>query len=214
MRAVVVSGGVLVDTPRVRRVLDNAEMLICADRGAVTLLELGYTPTIVIGDMDSIDPAVLEAGKLPLLTFARRKDQTDTELALDYAIAHGAMQITILAALGGQRFDHALANVLLLSRPDLAACNLTLLDGMRVVELARPERPVELAGEPGDYVSLVPLDTHVEGVTTEGLEYPLQEAALTRGSTFSISNELMSRSARISVSAGLLVVIHEFGARR
>lgn len=213
MRAVVVSGGALLDTPRVRRVLDQAELLICADRGAVTLLELGYTPTIVLGDMDSIDPAVLVTGKLQLLTFERRKDQTDTELALDYALEHGATQITILAALGGQRFDHALANVLLLARPDLAAVSLTLLDGARVVERAHPARPVELAGEPGDYVSLVPLDPYVEGVTTAGLEYPLQQATLTRGSTYSISNELVNRSARISVTQGLLVVIHEFGGR-
>ena len=42
---------------------------------------------------------------------------------------------------------------------------------------------------PYRYLSLIPLDTRVEGVTLEGVKYPLQNAALTRGDTFTVSNE-------------------------
>ncbi len=53
----------------------------------------------------------------------------------------------------------------------------------------------------------MPLSEVVTGVTYTGLAYPLADATLRLGSTRGVSNELAGREARISVGAGMLLVI-------
>ena len=57
----------------------------------------------------------------------------------------------------------------------------------RAVELRLANRP------PYRYLSLIPLDRTLTGVTLRGLKYPLTDARLTRGDTLSVSNEPRGR---------------------
>ena len=52
------------------------------------------------------------------------------------------------------------------------------------------------------YLSLVPLDRRVTGVTLRGLKYPL-----TRGDTLSVSNEPLGDEVEICLSAGRALLI-------
>ena len=59
------------------------------------------------------------------------------------------------------------------------------------------------------YVSLIPFTTDVNGVTLEGLKYPVQDQHFTvQGSGgFGVSNEIAADEARISLKQGIFIMI-------
>jgi thiamine pyrophosphokinase len=107
--------------------------------------------------------------------------------------------VTILGASGG-RIDHWLANVMLLAKRP----------GVRIVdetsEIWVAEGQASLVGRAGDVVSLIPLDERVEGVVTQGLEFPLKDETLERGSTRGLSNVMLGERAEVTWEKGLLLV--------
>lgn len=185
-----------------------ADVLIAADGGGNWLHREGLRADLVVGDLDSVAPDVLEAllaRGARLVTHPRRKDETDTELALLEAAALAPRRITLLGAIG-DRIDHSLANVLLLALPQLEGLDVRIFDGRSFVHLVRETLAVE--GEPGDVVSLLPLGGDAVGVCTEGLEYPLRDETLAFGPARGISNVLEGRSARVSLRRGTLLFVH------
>ncbi len=62
----------------------------------------------------------------------------------------------------------------------------------------------------GDTVSLIPLDTRVEGIVTRDLEYPLRDEDLLRGTTRGVSNVMTAPRAEVRWRKGLLLVVHLF----
>jgi thiamine pyrophosphokinase len=188
--------------------------VIAADRGAAHARAWGWPVHLLVGDLDSLgaeDAARVAAGGTPVITALPTKDETDLELALAHALTDGAGEIVICAALGG-RTDHLLANVLLLTRPELAGRRVVLADGQESIRLLRGDgfTPACLAlrGTPGDLVSLLPLGGDVDGVTTEGLAFPLHDETLFLGRARGVSNAFTSSHARITLRRGSLLVIH------
>ena len=66
---------------------------------------------------------------------------------------------------------------------------------------------LELVGESGDYVSILPLDRVLEGLCIKGLKYELDDYTLHMGDTKTVSNEFVGKSAVISVSRALLSAV-------
>ena len=65
-------------------------LIICCDGGARYFQYLRIKPDVIIGDMDSIDPALLASystSGIKIIKYPAKKDFTDTELALDYALS-------------------------------------------------------------------------------------------------------------------------------
>ncbi|HCK66028.1 MAG TPA: thiamine diphosphokinase, partial [Anaerolineae bacterium] len=60
----------------------------------------------------------------------------------------------------------------------------------------------------GDIVSLIPWGGNVEGVFTENLKWKLNNEILFFDKTRGISNEMISDVAKISITKGLLLVVH------
>jgi thiamine pyrophosphokinase len=186
------------------------DWILAADGGLRNSHLLGLEPSVVIGDLDSIDAAdlaPLQATGVTIVRHPQRKDETDLELALEYAAGHGAGEILVLGALG-DRWDQTLANALLLASPTLAAVRTWLADGSQQVTLARPGDPLVLHGLPGDTLSLLPLAGDAHGVTTDGLEYPLHDETLRFAATRGVSNTLLGTTATVHLAAGLLLVVH------
>lgn len=215
MKAIIVAAGAM-SRPATTIALDDdggKTLVIAADGGAAKAQLLGLHVDVVVGDGDSLGPqAVREIKDAGIEVHFRdpHKDESDAELAVREALARGATSLKIVAALGGARFEHSLANVLLLTLPDLAGRDAAIVDGpstVRVIGTAGPAQ-LEIAGEPGDYVSLLPLTERVDGVTTDGMAYPLSDDRLFQGSTRGLSNELTSRSGHVAVRSGRLAVIH------
>jgi thiamine pyrophosphokinase len=209
VRAVIVANGELSPETRqaARSLARPGDRLIAADGGALHCRALGLRPEVVIGDFDSLAPAdlaALEAEGVRLVRHPARKDQTDLELAVRWAVEAGCDDILVLAALGG-RWDQTLANLLLPALPGLETVRLRLVDGRQQVYLIRGTERVE--GHPGDIVSLVPIGGDARGVTTEELDYPLARGTLPFGSTLGISNVLVADAATVTVEEGMVLCV-------
>jgi len=211
-RVVIVANGTAPDEATVRRWLqlgDGTEtQLICADGGARTALALGLKPEVVVGDLDSLDEVVqaqLRAAGCRLVVYPVAKDWTDLELALKWAAEQEATEIVVLGALGG-RLDQELANVLLLLLPELQDISTRIVDDRQEMFVARGQ--VEIVGQPGDIVSLIPLGGNVEGIITEELMYPLRDEPLVSGPSRGISNVMTTQIARVTLQSGTLLVVH------
>jgi thiamine pyrophosphokinase len=209
MHIVIFAGGALQPGKAFYRVIASADMIIAADSGAATALRYGCTPAIIVGDFDSLDPQLVErlrTGGSRIVSAAIEKNETDTELAVQFALEHGATAITLLGALGGPRFDHALANVLLLAGFDTVP--ITIVDGPSVCWLVKGPGSTTIDGQVGDLLSLLPLTTDAGGIHTSGLYYPLQAETLYFGKPRGVSNLLTQEHAAVSLESGLLLVIH------
>ena len=158
MHIVIFAGGTLQPGKAFYAALDSADMFIAADSGAATALQYGCIPGIVVGDFDSLDESLLEdLGKRgsEIRRAAVEKDETDTELAVQVAIDEGATKITLVGALGGTRFDHTMANILLLA--GFEDVPIMLVDGPSMCWLVRGPGNSAIDGKVGDLVSLLPL---------------------------------------------------------
>jgi thiamine pyrophosphokinase len=133
----------------------------------------------------------------------REKDATDLELALDAAVAMDPARIVVLAGDGG-RLDHLLSALLLLASPRYAGAEVDALVGSARVHVVRNSRTLE--GTKGELLSLLPLG-RADGVTTEGLEFPLHGETLEAGTSRGVSNAFEAETALISVEQGVLLAI-------
>jgi thiamine pyrophosphokinase len=215
MRVVIFAGGAYQHGTASQKAIADADMLIAADSGAETALRLGHIPACIVGDFDSLDKQLFEQARSlgsRIISAPVEKDETDIELAVQLAIEQGATQITLLGALGGQRFDHTIANVLLLAEFDNIP--IQIIDGPSTCWLLRGPGHTTIHGQTGDLVSLLPLTGDAAGICTQGLYYPLHGETLRFGKPRGISNELTGERAGISLESGLLLVIHtEVGAQ-
>ncbi len=187
--------------------LKQNDLLIAADGGARACAALGLQPHVLIGDFDSLSPLEVEsftAQGAQVVRHPRRKDFTDLELALTYAAEQGSEEALVYGALG-LRWDMTLANLLLPAAAHLQGMTVRLLDGLQEICLLCPGRALELSGQPGDTVSLVPVGGDALEVTTEGLEYPLHAETLYFGATRGVSNTLVGERAWVSLGSGLLI---------
>jgi thiamine pyrophosphokinase len=208
MKVVVVASGKLelVDAAH----LDDADLVIAADGGAESLDALGRRPDLLVGDMDSVSAALverLEAARTGVEQHPADKERSDTELALEAAIARGATEIVLLGAIGGDRLDHELANLLLLADPGMAGRDVRIARGSSTARVLRGGERLALAGSVGELVSLLPIAGDATGVTTDGLRWALQVATLPLGRSRGLSNEIVAAPASVRLEHGTLLVV-------
>ncbi len=202
------ANGSLPDLEPARRLIDPSALLIAADGGTRHALALGLTPSVILGDLDSLPADMsprLEAAGVRFLRYPADKDETDLELALEFALRQGCTRITVLSPLRG-RLDRTLANLALLTDPRLEALDVRLDDGLEEAFFVRCG--AEIHGQPGDLVSLLPWGGPVTGIRTDGLRWPLVGESLSPHKTRGISNEMTAASARVEIESGLLLLIH------
>ena len=207
MRAVIVASGEFDASDAAW--LAGADLVVAADGGANTLERLGRRPDLLIGDMDSIEPALvgrLESTDARIVRHPTDKDASDTELAVDAAIEAGATEIVLLGAMRGDRLDHALANLLLLAGARPAGREVRAVHGATRVRAVRGGASIALEGEIGDQVSLLPIG-EATGVTTTALRWPLVGATLPMGTSRGISNVIDGPAAAVRLDGGMLLVV-------
>ena len=186
-------------------------LVVAADGGALKAEALGLRPDLVVGDLDSLAPERVEALRsagVAVEAHPSDKDASDTELAVRAAVERGSTEVRIVGALGGHRLEHSLANVLMLSLPELAGRDVSIVDGEATVRVLVGPAKLVLDGRARDFVSLLPLSDHVDGVRTAGLVFPLRDERLDRGPTRGLSNVMEDGHASVAIGAGCLVVVH------
>jgi thiamine pyrophosphokinase len=191
------------------RHLADADLIVAADGGAGWLAARGVTPHVVVGDLDSIEASLLHALEADGVTIERHpadKDESDAQLAVARAVASGARRVIVLGVLGGQRLDHELSNLLMLTDPAWKSVDLRIVRDDTSVRAVSDGGPLVLDGASGDIVTLLPIGD-ADGVTTDGLAYPLAGDTLRMGQSRGLSNVIASTPASVRLLAGTLLVV-------
>lgn len=199
--------------PAVAGRLPVGALVIAADSGYDHATAAGLQPDLLIGDLDSISDAGVEAARregVAVEPYPADKDATDTELALERALGlTGAGGDLILVGGGGDdRFDHVLGALGVLSQPRFAECaSLSAWVGRAWIAVVHGPGRVELHMPTATTVSLLPLAGDAQGVTTDGLHWPLVDALLPAGTTRGVSNLVSAATSAVALTSGVLAVV-------
>ena len=198
-RCVIISGGEYSPFPPLR----PEDYVIACDRGWAYARQEGVRPDLIVGDFDSYTGPVPE--DIPVLRFGREKDDTDTMIAVKYAIAQGFDEICLFCALGG-RLDHSYANIqsaVYAAERDVRASILSA--DTRIYMLKNT--CMDIRREDDFSLSLFAMSDRCEGVSVKGVKYELSEATLTSSFPLGVSNRCTADTARVRVRSGILMVM-------
>lgn len=183
--------------------------VIAVDKGMEFCRKAGIRPDEILGDFDSVDPEVkkyFDSLEIPVHVYKPEKDQTDMENAMSLALKRESREILVLGATG-TRMDHVLGSISNLTLPLKAGVPCSLVDAHNRIRMTAHELRIRKEEQYGKYVSILPFGGAAEGVTLEGFYYPLHDYTIEAGAAIGISNEIVAEEARISISAGTLLVI-------
>ncbi|CAB5032156.1 unannotated protein [freshwater metagenome] len=194
----------------INEVVGAAAYVVAADSGLHLALACGRMPDLVIGDMDSVDPSLLEQarwGGAEIRSFPQDKDATDLELALETVNASLDPKFDSVTVIGSQagRVDHLLSGMLLLGSERFAGLRIDAWFGDTYLAIVRDSR--KILAETGQFVSVVALNATAQGVRSTGLRWAFEGEELSPGSTRGVSNEFVERIATIGLDQGCLAVI-------
>ena len=178
------------------------DYVIAADRGYDSLMAFNVQPDLVVGDFDSLGhtPSHPNVIQLPA-----EKDDTDMVFALRKGLELGYRRFVLLGGVGG-RVEHTDGNIQLLDWLTTQGAQ-GFLAGEKTVITALRDGAMEFPAEMEGYLSVFCNSGTAEGVTLEGLKFPLENAVLTGSFPLGVSNEFTGVNARISVDNGSLILI-------
>lgn len=197
-----------------KQILSNIDisnkLIIGVDYGIEWLFNQNIVPDYFVGDFDSIDVNLLNKlnkdYKQRIIKYSVNKDETDTELALRYAITFDPDLITIVGGIGS-RIDHVIANINILLQAERANIKAIIYDIKNRIQLLLPGKSCLIEKSIYKYISLIPFSESVEGINLIGFKYPLYDSTMKLGFPYGISNELISERGCISIKKGVLLVI-------
>jgi thiamine pyrophosphokinase len=181
------------------------------DRGVKRLLDEKITPHVAFGDFDSVTENEWEEinqAVSHIKKFVPEKDETDMELALNWAIRQQPERVRIFGATGG-RLDHFMANVQLLTLDSVLRLEgkVELIDDQNIIAVYPPGEYRLPIIHDKKYVSFLPLTPTVKQLSLQGFKYPLHQRDIFMGSTLTISNELKEDYGTFSFTEGILMMI-------
>lgn len=210
MIALVLAGGPLRVTDRLRARAAEPELVVAADGGLRHAPSVGVTPDLLVGDLDSVDAADLARWPdLPIERHPRDKDALDLELAIDAALARGASRVRVMGAFGG-RFDQTLATAAIATRYAEHGVEIALLDGIHDAYPLPAGRTFEEALPDGTVFSLLAVTDRAR-VDVDAAAYALRGAELPRGVGLGLSN-VARGGPRVRVHEGSVLLIVEWDA--
>lgn len=178
-----------------KTVITECRYLIAVDGGADFLKELGITPDLFVGDMDSVSEETvkwLKKQNVPMRIYPEDKDETDLELALLEVKNFPAK----VFGWNGERVDMMLALFYLMSRfKEVYAVSSKL-------EIGYVEKEKILEATPDEIWSILPLGGDAKGVSLEGFKYEISKKDMKIDKPYGISNVAKSNKVRISVEKG------------
>lgn len=202
-RAILIGAAPDSDLSGAAELLSADSYIICADGGRNTAERFGLKPDWYVGDNDSGgDPS-----GLPSILLPSEKDVSDLEMAVQQAAEVGCHEMILLGCSGG-RADHYLANLGLLEQIYHLGCEGKMIDHCNEIRFLAPGH-YRVENVPHyRYLGLIPLDAQITDVTLTGVKYPLSHFTLHRGSTRSISNEILPhQAAEITIGSGRVLLV-------
>ncbi|WP_456275538.1 thiamine diphosphokinase [Bacillus sp. AK128] len=180
------------------------------DRGLYYLLKQGIVPEMGIGDFDSVTEDELLWMRERCVKFSispAEKNQTDIELAIDWALAKNPKRIRLLGATGG-RLDHSLATIQLLTKGLANQVLFEIIDQQNILTLLNPGT-YEIHQDPCySYISFLPFSSNVQGIhLSRDFKYPLTDCDISWGTSLCVSNELIKETGTFSFTYGIVIMV-------
>ncbi len=178
-------------------------LLLCADGGADTARRYGLVPDYIVGDLDSVSRKS-SAGVDPehIIRVAADNTGTDIEKVLRHAVDLGISE-AVLLGFTGRRTDHLLWN-LSVFKTFAEQIALRIVD--EYCDLRLIGQRIRFRATIGQKISLCPLNGPVEGITTTGLKFALQNESLVPGLRDGISNKVVADIVEIEAERGDLLL--------
>lgn len=215
--ALLISGSPVGTSPELLQALAQQTVFTLAvDSGANVAFAAEVAVDLIVGDLDSVNPATrnfYHASKTPFLAAPAHKDETDLELALAELQRRGFNALVATNTQGG-RLDHELASLGALSRAQ-SLNPIVIEDDMTAIFLSAGNfgrdnlslSSLFCESESEDtLVSLLPLGGSAM-VSTFGMKWELEGEILRQFDPRGISNIVCSQNASIKVESGTLLVI-------
>jgi len=165
---------------------DFHDIYIAADSGIKTALKLNIYPDVLIGDFDSFDLSDFD-GNIKIIKYPPEKNDTDSMLAIKYALEAGYKNIAVIGGIDG-RIDHTLANLFYLKYIKLNGGNGYITNGYnRVSFICGGSAKIYKEYK---YISIVPVSREIRGITLKGFRYPLDNALVKFEEPYTVCNEI------------------------
>jgi thiamine pyrophosphokinase len=183
--------------------LDKADVIVCCDGSAESLLYSGRVPDAIVGDLDSLSDEL--KNRFSDRIFAEDNQETnDLTKAVGWCHASGYDNITILGATG-KREDHTIGNISLLTEYSRFADVKMITDTGVILPF---HKSCSLKTFPGQQVSIFSIDPETE-ITSAGLRYPLEKRKL-RNWWEATLNEAISDTIELKFEGGAVLVFLNF----
>lgn len=180
------------------------DQVYAVDAGFAYLEELGCAPDMAIGDFDSLGyvPKAKRVVKHPV-----HKDKSDLELAFDRVKLRKFSEVIVYGAIGG-RLDHTIANLQMAARFAEGGIDVTFIAPDCAIRILVGPDAYELPVLEKGTVSVFSATDVSIGVIERGMEYSLNDEALTNRTSRGLSNELIGEEAAVAVESGTLYIFH------
>ncbi|QTQ09111.1 thiamine diphosphokinase [Macrococcoides canis] len=182
---------------------------IGVDFGTLMLVDHNIRPIAAFGDFDSIDAAqklriesVIDIDYLPA-----EKNETDLEVAIQYAKDLGYDKVFIHGATGG-RLDHFLGNLQTLLHPEilLSTSEFYIVNAQNTIHVLTAGTHILEHETDKRYVSFIPVNDGVI-LSLEGFKYNTERLEINLGITRTVSNEFVDHRAQVTVEQGMVYCI-------
>ncbi|MGN0482673.1 MAG: thiamine diphosphokinase [Lachnospiraceae bacterium] len=210
MKILIVTGGNVQESfARTYQMEEGFDYTIAVDSGIRYFYHQDMEPDLMIGDFDSADPKMYQYFQIKGVAeeqFLPEKDATDTELAIEKALAMDVDEIHILGATGS-RIDHVLGSIRVLGLALEKNVPCFLVDQNNRIRLVKGKNVLKKKEQYGTYVSILPFTTSLKGLTLKGFKYPLDDAVMEGYHALGVSNEIEEDEAVISIKEGVAIVV-------
>ncbi len=202
---IILADGEFPKHPVAVELLRSASGIVCCDGSAAKLIEKGFAPDAIVGDMDSLNSDFQQQYREII---HRDPDQETNDLtkAFEYTLTLSPDKIHILGATG-LREDHTLGNIsLLASYSEKTRIPLEMYTDYG--KFFSIEGDVEISIKKGDQISLFALDPRTR-IISEGLKFPLREVIFDSWWKGTL-NEASSNLVKLSINEGKVIVFQPY----
>lgn len=204
-RCVIVGGADISNYDRINGIISSEDYIIFCDSGLKHMDKIAVNPSLIVGDFDSHENPQLD---IETIVLPCEKDDTDTVFAVKEAIKRGYTDFLLIGVIGA-RLDHTLGNVYILEYLDELGLKGKIIDDYS--EMALVSREPAYIEDTFAFFSLINITGVAKGITIENAKYLLNDAEITCGYQYGVSNEVISgKTAKVSVKEGKLLLIKDY----
>ncbi len=185
----------------------HPDLILAADGGAENALALGFQPSLVIGDLDSIKPETISTlqSRGVVIRHEPSQAENDLEKCVRYAVRSGFRDLTLIG-FTGRRDDQTMATLSVCKKFQRQA-RFQIFTG-RANTFILPAGSYALNCHVGETISLFGFPV-VKGISAQGLQFSLQNEKLGPGS-YGVSNRATDSKVYITWQSGTLLIYQIF----